>query len=248
MNDKIAVTTSCWGTYWDRFGAEFINSMEQCQPAEVSIVTNQKIVVPSWFTVNRPRSAIQMWDWTNEAVENCQSEWIIVAGVDDIYFENAFHDLDLSGDAISIALVDQGSPQHSPGIEHWENELLLPESQGVWNPTIVRRDVFLKYPWRRVVNPDWIQALEFRYNRIDIRFDHRFPRFEHRMFPGNHSYSHSPRGDAQVRQMKRLLETGNVIPGQEWMPLGGDWTEDQPRLSARDSLLELRRKRQSNRQ
>lgn len=242
MNDKIAVTTSCWGTYWDRFGAEFINSMEQCQPAEVSIVTNQKIVVPSWFTVNRPRSEIQMWDWTNEAVENCHSEWVVVAGIDDIYFANAFENIELAGDIVSIVMQEHGVPLVRACHEEWNSKILLESVTGVWTPIILRREVFLKYPWRRVGAPDSMQLVELRYHNLSITFDNT-PRFEHITHTDSYSVTPCPRAMPEILTMKRMLATGKVIPGAEWPPLGSNWCEIKPDISRVMKMFELRRNR-----
>ena len=245
MNPKVSVAVACWGHYWSRVGQDFIASMESARPAEVVIVTNDRISVPGWFTVKKPASSVPMWDWFNEAVVHCKSPWIVIAGVDDIYFESAFHDLDTSGDAVTIGMIENGQVHHSPGLEHWNHQLLRESTGDAWYPTVVRREVLLKYPWRRVVYPDWIQVLEFRYGNIDLRFDQR-PRFEHRMFPGNHSYTQSPIGYHQVRYMKRLLQTGLVIPGSEWPPRGGDWPVEPQALSTKEMILDLRRRRNLN--
>jgi hypothetical protein len=217
---EIAIVTAVWGDYWRRFGHDFIGSMESMspRPAEVIVVADEPLDCPSWFRRITPEpSSAKMWDWINDGVRASRSEWIILAGVDDTYFPNALEDVNLRGDAVSISMRENGVIKSSLGAHHWEHELLKESDAGCWNPTICRRDVFLRYPWRRVVNPDWIQLLEMRNGNIDIHFDPR-PRFEHRVHTGSHSSQPSEEGALQVLQMKRWLQCSKVIPGPEWLP------------------------------
>lgn len=217
--------------------------MEKANPAEVVIVTDQSISVPASWIVKPPMSSIRMWDWFNEAVEHCTSEWVVVPGIDDIYFPHAFSDIDFVGDIISIVMQEDGQPLVRACRDEWESKILLESTTGVWTPLIFRREIVLKYPWRRVGAPDSMQLVELRYNNVSIHFD-ATPRFEH--IKHGDSYSVTPCHNAmpEIVSMKRMLATGKVIPGPEWPPLGDDWKSIPPAISpAIQLLMELRQKR-----
>lgn len=219
VSSPIAFAVACWGDYWDKFGNSFIGSMEGMnpRPSEIVVVTDQDIACPDWIRVVRPKSDVKMWDWFNEAVEACQSEWVIVPGIDDVYFAHALADVTLEGDAIAMGLMENGRIHASPGRSHWDHHVLGSNTTDAWYPMIFRRETYLRFPWRRVINPDSHQLLEMRKARIDMRFDPR-PRFEHRRHVTAHSAVESPVGREQINEMKRLLNNGIVTPGIEWPP------------------------------
>lgn len=218
--------------------------MEKAAPGEVVIVTDQQISVPSSWIVKRPVSSIRMWDWFNEAVEHCTSEWIIVPGIDDIYFPNAFTDISLIGDVVFICLVHNGIAGHFPSLDEWRDRVLRLDSNPGWMPIICRRDAFLKYPWRRIIYPDWLQIIEFRYHELIISIDPT-PRFTHRVHRSNHSGIswHQSIGFSQVRFVQKVMQSEPVMPGPEWPPQGlvfGSAPVISPSLTR---IMDMRQKR-----
>lgn len=218
---RIGIAVACWGDYWERFGNDFVASMEMLnpRPADVVVVTDQPITCPDFIRVIRPKSSVQLWDWFNEAVEECAAEWVIVPGIDDVYFVNALADVVLEGDAIAMGLLELGRSHATPGQSHWDTSILADNAPDAWYPLICRREVFLRFPWRRAINPDSLQLLEMRKAGIDMRFDSR-PRFDHRRHPTAHSAVERPDGKAQIADMKRWLRHGNVPTGADWPPTG----------------------------
>lgn len=201
---SIAIATASWNGYWERFGKEFSASLEDMNPwaDEVIVVANHELDAPHWVRQVRARSLMPMWDWFNEAVEACQSEWVICPGADDTFMPCALCDLDLGGDVLAIAGNENGELWCA---EEDEYQLMLdlphnPMKGGV----IFRRDVFLRFPWRRVCWPDWAQWLEFRHAGLDVRFDST-ARFVHRRFDGAHSMKPTERGDVEIAELKNKL-------------------------------------------
>jgi hypothetical protein len=213
---NLAVCVASWGTYWDRFGSEFVASMESSspRPSEVVIVADQEVVIPEWIKSFRPRSATPMWDWFNEAVAHSESEYVWLLGVDDLLTSHGLIGLKLAGDAINVAGLEHdrvwvGTPQEYSGIIYRHGNPML-------GGIILKRDVYLRIPWRRVIWSDWMQWIEINHAGLDVRFD-RTPRMVHRRHPGAHSMKVSELGERQINEMKRML--GLVEHGPEWPPV-----------------------------
>jgi hypothetical protein len=219
VKSPVAIVTASWGSYWKQFGHQFVASIRAMQPfpAEVIIVTDQDIKVPEWIRVVPPRSDVQKWDWFNEGVEATIAEWVMIGSVDDPMFWDGLADINLTGDLVSTTCHQEGHVETFPGRTYWDRVFLEPQTTAVWTGAVFRRDVFLRFPWRRVVYSDWMQLLELRYANAAISFD-RKPRFIHRWQAGSHSYTPSATGDKQIRELKRLLVAGGVQPGIEWPP------------------------------
>lgn len=216
----ISFATACWGDYWEKFGTEFVASLAAMdpKPAEVVLVTDQDLYGPDWIRIVRPKSSVKMWDWFNEAVQACTSEWIMVGSVDDIMLPDGLADLTLTGDLVATACLQNGELETCPSPEHWERLLDLDQT-AIWTGAVFRRELFLRYPWRRVAYSDWMQWLELRHAGASITFD-RKPRFVHRRHEASHTAQPSEDGFQQIRTMKRWLAANLVTPGPEWPPGG----------------------------
>jgi hypothetical protein len=216
----IAFVAAVWGEFWDLFGQEFLDSLAAMNPApdEAILVCDQDYDAPAWLRQIRPRSPVPMWDWFNEGVEACSSEWVMVGSVDDVMLSDGLADLDLKGDFISTACLQNGVLETCPSPESWERILDL-DQIAIWTGAVFRRDVFLRFPWRRVEYPDWMQWLELKKAGASISFD-RKPRFIHRRHEKAHTTHPSPHGDDQIRLMRKWLRSRHVTPGVDWPPRG----------------------------
>lgn len=239
----VAIATACWGSYWRRFGAAYVAAIEAMQPlpAEVVLVTRDAVEVPAWWRVVEPQSPLPMWDWFNESVAACTTEYVLPSAIDDCLLPDGLAEFECAGDVISVGCITDGQPEPLPTAEDWEH-LLDVERSAIWTASAFRREVFLRYPWRRVAYSDWMQWLELRHAGADIRFD-RKPRFIHARHEGANSYLPSPFSDRQIREMKTLLATGLVVPGPEWPPRGGEWRVATRPRGTHEVLAELRRRK-----
>lgn len=206
---SIAITTACWGNYWERFGIQFAESIAKMnrQPDE-TIVVGEIEIAPIWIDVQRPESLVFQWDWFNEAVKHSTAEWVVCLGVDDEMLPTGFDDLHLEGYVIAITGLENGS-MWGP-VEHEYPEMLWIDHNPMRGGTIFRREVFLRYPWRPVVWPDWAQWLEFNDAGVDVRFDYT-PRFTHHRHSRANSMTPSAVGDQQIRDLKEQLLTNSMI-------------------------------------
>lgn len=220
MSVPISLATASWGTYWSKFGEEFLAAIQSMDPlpAEVVLVTDAIVTShQSWLRVLQPVSNVPMWDWFNEAVAACRTEWIICVGVDDLWLPNGLFDLNLDGHAVQFAGLENGRLWEPK--EHDYNQLHLIDNNPMAGGTVFRREVFLRHPWRRSVAADHLQWIELQNQGIVVRFDNR-PRFNHRRHADAHSIAPLAESDLHVRQLKWWLRNGVVEPGAEWPPLG----------------------------
>lgn len=240
MKNTISLAVACWGSYWSRFGAEFLASLEEMDPkfSEVVLVA-QGIDVPPWIRLVRPQSDVRQWDWFNEAVDVCTSKWIMVGAIDDPMLPDGLADFKFRGDFIATSCMQNGTLE-SASRESWERLMDVRET-AIWTSALFKRDVFLKHPWRQVVYPDWMQWLELKHVGAKITFDSK-PRFIHRRHDGAHTMFPSHIGDRQIREMKRMLANGQVTPGNHWPPQGTGYDVERP-STARELFAEMRRRR-----
>lgn len=211
--NSIGLIAPCWGSYWSKFGHQYVSMIEQLnpKPESVTLVTDLTISVPSWITVVRPKSDVAMWDWCNEAAQVSPSEWVIIAGLDDIYFPDALSNLNLNGDFLTLACT-HGSEVYSVigGYGGW-CRLLSSTINNMTCGAVYRRDVFLRFPWRRSRSADAIQFLELRKANARIIIDDK-PRFLHMV----HSDSNTSKiGEMDHRQFaiaRKLLVANRQLP------------------------------------
>lgn len=205
---SIAIATACWGIYWERFGVRFANSIAKLnRKPDETIVVGEVEVAPIWIDTPRPVSPVCQWDWFNEAVQHSTSEWVLCLGIDDEILPAGLDDLPLTGDVVSITGLENGEPWRADR-DGWRNLLSITENP-MRGGTIFRRDVFLRYPWRRMRLCDWAQWIEFKHAQLEVRFDET-PRFIHHRHVHANSMRVIVESEREISHFKKRLRCGSV--------------------------------------
>jgi len=218
-SSEVAIVTTAWGDYWDRFGARWVASVEALDdaPGEVIVASDRLLDVPAgWRVVTAAQPYfLDAWFW---GIHRAHSPFIFMCGLDDEVTPNAMTDLPDMGDVV-YGPQEAGGRIHAPRPDGWERIL---DDTEEWFPcmgwNLMRRDVYLKYPQRRVVWADWLMAMELKYNKVDVRFDD-VVRQRYNLHDGQHSRSEGRDPIKNVVKFRRLVREGRVLPGLEWPPV-----------------------------
>lgn len=219
VSSDVAIVTTAWGDYWDRFGDRWMQSVLALEdtPGEVIIASDRLLDVPDgWRVVTAVEPHfLDAWYW---AIHRAHSPLIFMCGLDDEVTPNAMTDLPEVWDVVYGPQM-AGDKIHGPNREGWER--ILEETED-WFPctgwNLIRRDIYLKYPQRRVVWADWIMAMEFKYHGVDVRFDDTI-RQRYNLHDGQHSRSQSMKPLVNIRKYRPYIKAGRVLPGLEWPPI-----------------------------
>ena len=213
---SVAIITAVWGNYWERFGRQFQDSTAALNPAAAQII----VASPTPLEVDPHVTVVPceqlMWDSFSDAARAVTADWIWAVGIDDTYPTDALADLPTGCDVISVA------GRRADGIPWAADEsgfrrILQIGHNPMQGSCIVRRDVWPLAPWRRVVWPDWMQWLEIRKLRLNVAFDRR-PRYDFIRHDGAHSMHGSATGEAEIAQMRNILNWHNVRPDTVFPP------------------------------
>lgn len=226
IESPVAFVTAAWGGYLEKFGREWIEAIARMnpRPKDVVIVSDHELDAPSWVRQFRPVSSVHNWDWFNEAVQHARAEWVVCVGIDDLFHSNGLARLKLEGDAVAFAHTHVGNLM-APTADGYA-KIMERSDNPMYGGAVFRRDVFLRFPWRRVVFPDWYQWIEFRHAGVDVRCDPT-PRFVWRRHKAAHSSNRHPRAMEQIVELKsRLMMRSRqcaVWSNMSQNPLEGDF-------------------------
>ena len=211
------LTNSSSIEYWNKFGGQYVAMIEAMnpQPDEVIIASLVPLNVPPFI-----RNIITkelFWDGIYEAVQASSCDWVVLAGVDQIMLPDGLVGLDRDCDAISIA----GSTQHGELFQanpDGYERILTSTNNPMGGMTVVKRDVYLAYPWRRSMYSDWIQWMQFRKVNIHVQFD-TTQRFIHWRHPEAISFQPYPQGESDAALFRNFINHYQIVPGQDFPPL-----------------------------
>jgi hypothetical protein len=215
-SESVATVTAVSQKYWDRFGEGFVASIENLsvKPQEVILVTRARVDVPDWWTIV-PYWDDRIWPAVNVGVREAKSEWVMQLPVDDLLDRHFYNYLVLEGDAVNVrGRWDGGLCYGTP--EQYDN-LLNMRNNGMPGQAIIRRKVWLKYPYRAHKYADWVQWCELRAHNVTVTFDSRciwtwVRHDDATTFQPDHQ------AERDVIAFCNWLKAGRVIPGEEWPP------------------------------
>lgn len=203
---SVAFVTAAWGGYLEKFGRDWVAAIERMNPRPKDVVIVSKTELPNapaWVRQFRPQSAVHNWDWFNEAVAHADAEWVVCVGIDDLFHANGLSRIRLDGDVVAFAHTHLGKLM-APTAEGYAGIIDRPDNP-MYGGAAFRKDVFLRFPWRRVVYPDWYQWIEFRQAGTDVRCDPT-PRFVWRRHREAHSANRHPHAVEQIAAIRRAIK------------------------------------------
>jgi hypothetical protein len=214
----IAICVVVWGNYWERFGAQFIEQMENLntEPDEIIVSSPVPLKLPKhWVEILEPH---KKWDSWNSTISSARSEWICPAGMDDIWFPDGLDGLtDVPDDVnvINAAWMENGRLWGADPIGF--QNILHSSHNPMFGMTLWRKSISDKIPYRQVVWNDWIQWMEIRKLGYKVEFKTK-PMGDHIRHPDAYSIRGDPNGELQCEQMRAILRQHSVVPGVEFPP------------------------------
>jgi len=215
---SIAICVVVWGNYWERFGAQFIEQMENLntEPDEIIVSSPVPLKLPKhWVEILEPH---KKWDSWNSTISSARSEWICPAGMDDIWFPDGLDGLtDVPDDVnvINAAWMENGRLWGADPIGF--QNILHSSHNPMFGMTLWRKSISDKIPYRQVVWNDWIQWMEIRKLGYKVEFKTK-PMGDHIRHPDAYSIRGDPNGELQCEQMRAILRQHSVVPGVEFPP------------------------------
>lgn len=212
---KVSLVTACWGGYWDKYGDEFVSSVQNLNtaPDEVIVATDVPLVLPDgWRQI--PAVEPYFFDAWNDAFLAARNEWVTFLSMDDRLFLHSLDDLKLEGDMVVCGVLDSNGTTCIPNLQAFDN-IFNEDRYPLVGWCIYRKSTIERVPFRRVNYTDWIAALEYRTLGLDVRLDSTV-RYWYRLHPGQ--LSATGNWD-DVNLMKQLLPTGRVVQGREFPPV-----------------------------
>lgn len=211
---SISLVTACWNGYWDRYGAQWVESVQALNtaPDEVLIASDCLLDLPSGWK-QKPAVEPFVFDAWNDVIGSASNEWVAFLSMDDLLLPHALDDLVLGGDVVVAGMRDSAGFERVPDPVRYQNILHEPSYPLVgW--LIYRREFHTRHPFRRTNFTDWIAALEYHHHNADIRFDPTI-RYHYNIHPQQLSAQDATK---EVELMKQLLTHYRVTPGPEWPP------------------------------
>lgn len=216
--DNLTLVSACWGDYFDRFGYDWFQSVENLdpQPAHVIVATDRELPLPDTYT-QIPLREPYHWDAFNCAAEAATTEWVAALAMDDRLPPNAFADIDMSGDVEASVGIDSNGRAMRPTQAKW-SEIMTNDWYPLSGYQVIRREVWMKYPLRPVEWADWIQALEWKAGGVRVTFSDRV-----RHYYKLHDSQHSRVKDVgvameRIKLVKDMIRRGGIKPGNTWPP------------------------------
>jgi len=215
---SIAICVVVWGDFWDRFGGQFIEQIAKLntQPDEVIFSSPVRLSLPKgWLNIVEPHVKFSSW---NCAMFAAESEWVMPAGLDDIWYADGLDGLtDVADDVdvISNPWMQDGRIWAADPIG-FEN-ILHSSHNPMLGSTLIRKRLFPTVPFRQVVWNDWIQWMEIRKLGYKVEFRGN-PCGDHIRREDSYSIRGDANGELQCEQMRAILRQHSVVPGVEFPP------------------------------
>lgn len=214
MNDATAACISFGDTYWPRFGARWLASVERAdpQPDHVIICSDRELKVPSDVElVVCNKSSISM---VNFAAKVCRTEWFCWIGIDDEYTSDAFEGLTGDEDAIAFACQQQGEATwiaRPAGQDAYSVAWQLPNNP-MNGGQFFRTSSLNEVPFRDYVYCDEVLWAEWSYFGKTVKFENRVRQIWHR-WSGANSWPANRAGEQEAQDFKRRLREGLIEKG-----------------------------------
>jgi hypothetical protein len=215
----VSLVGFCWGDFWERFGKQWVECVEQLdpQPERILLFTDRKVDLPSGWE-QRLTGHKTIWGFANDDVPTCGTEYAAILAMDDLMPSDSLADLHLGADVIASGHKDTLGNINIPTRERYENCL-----DELWYPLsgyhVTRSDLTSRIPLRPVDWADWIAMFEWYQHNISIHFDGRIRQF-YTIRDGQYSQPKKPnQARANINLMRDLIRGGGVVPGAVWPPV-----------------------------
>lgn len=215
----VSLVGFCWGDFWERFGKQWVECVEQLdpQPERKLLFTDRTVDLPSGWE-QRITGQKTIHGFLNEDAPTCETGYVANLMMDDLMPTDALADLQLGADVIASGHTDSLGNVNIPTRERYENCLDEP-----WFPLsgyqIMRTDLPTRIPFRPVVWSDWIAMFEWYQHNISIHFDGKIRQF-YTIRDGQDSQPNKPnQARANIHLMRDLIRGGGVVPGAVWPPV-----------------------------
>lgn len=214
----VALVGFCWGDFWERFGAQWIETVEALnpQPERILLLTDKPVSLPfGWDQEHTEHSTI--WDVINNGYVKAETKYVAGLAMDDSMPKDALYDLKLDVDVVVSGHRDTLGNINIPTRERYENCLDEP-----WYPLsgyhVMRSDLFTEIPLRPVDWCDWINMFEWFQHGLNLHFDGRVRQL-YTIRDGQYSQPKNPKqARANINLMRDLIRNGGVKPGAVWPP------------------------------
>ena len=201
-------------SYWSRFGARWLASVERAdpQPDHVMICSDREIPVPPWVELivsNEPGFRM-----TNKLAKLCRTTWLCWIGVDDEYVGDSFSDLTGDTDAIAFGSQQQGEATWiawPSGHDAYSVTWQLPNNP-MNGGQFFRAKSLVEIPFRDYIYSDEVLWSEWSYFGKTVKFENRVRQIWHR-WTGANSWPANRAGEQQAQDFKRRLREGLIGKG-----------------------------------
>ena len=216
---SIAIISTVWGDYWEKFGSQFVESMSNLntKPDEILISSPEPLELPEgWVNIVQP---LHKWNCWNDLMLMAKSDWLIVVGMDDIWFPDGLDglaDVEDDVDIQAVACLENGMIWDADPIG-FEN-ILHSNHNPMRGGSAIRRSVVEKVLYRETIWCDWIQWMEIRKLGFKVKFRTSPLLLDHIRHPDAYSIRGDANGELQCEQMRAILRQHNVVPGIEFPP------------------------------
>ena len=204
-----------WGdSYWSRFGERFFASVAKADPQPDNIV-----IATDRILEGLPSNVNQIiykggFMGVNLIARECDTTWMLFAGLDDEMLPGAFLPVESDADAISYPAQQVGethgiSPSVDPGVfaNCWKMN-----HNPMTGAFIFRCSTMLEIPARDYIYHDDVLFAEWSYFGKKIDVDNRFRLLWHR-WSGANSWPANRAGESQALEFKQRLRAGLIKKG-----------------------------------
>lgn len=209
----IAIVTSAWGDYWDRFGAQWIATIEGVdpQPTQVILVTPTIRPAPSWVQ-QVLHDDLHMGMMLNAGVTAVEATWVHHHGLDDLLLVGAYEPVHTSADCISFPHLYGGDLNGVAAYSGGYEEMYLLGNNPMLGGFFHRTQLLREMPYRRLGYCDEAHFAEMAWFGKSIAVT-AVPRSIWVRHPDAHSYNANHMFQVEVNAFKQRLVHGLVQMG-----------------------------------
>lgn len=208
---NIGIVSIAYGDYFERYGQQWINTLEEADCKQVILVSDTRVSVPS-FVKLIVKECDSMALYFRTGHEFLETAWVFNLGLDDLLLPGALDpiesDADVYGWPAEYRGLRSGSATYGGGFENMPNL--------DWNPMVggwaYRSDLLREIPFRDYLYFDEVHFCELSYFGKTIEYSTR-PRSTWLRHEGAHSMYANRQASEEVRQFRARLRAGLIEKG-----------------------------------
>lgn len=208
---NVTVLSAVHGDWWERFGQDFVETLEGADCDSAVLVSDRKVPVPKFINlIVKPFE--RHCDFLNTANEALETTWGLWLGFDDKLLPDALtpiqSDADIYGWPHEMGGIRSGYSSYRGNFEQTHLVSYNPMAGGF----AYRKDFLIEIPFRDYVYLDWVQFCEASY--FGATFEpSSMPRTIWMRYEDSLSVRPHKQGEAEVRQFKEKLNAGLIEKG-----------------------------------